>query len=134
MAPADPVLDRPAPDVEALAVETLEPLNPPKSKSVTVWCYAVTDYDQPSPGWLLGVYLQVDVRARTKEAAWGRADEARRLMLALVDLSWPAGVISRVDAIEGPFWLADPDGAPRYVARYEVRVHPRAAQRKEPAA
>lgn len=133
--PDDPVLDYPRPDVEALVVAYLEQLNPPRSKLVTVWCYTTTDYDQPSPGWLTGVYLQVDVRAKTKEAAWGIADQARRLIHSLPWFDWAGGIVTRVDNVEGPFWLPDPDGCPRYVARYEVRVHPRwrLAQERQPA-
>jgi hypothetical protein len=114
----DPVFDYARPDVEALVWATVGPLG-----GVTSWAYTANDVRTPA-GWLSQVSVQVDVRARSKQAAYARADAARRLLMGLPGQAWPGGVVNRVDTVEGPFWLADPTGAPRYVARYDLYVHP----------
>ena len=89
---------------------------------VTSWTYAAT---LGWPGWVFAHYFQVDCRSTTKRAARDLAEQVRQIMYALPELDWPEGTVSYVQAAEGPFWMPDDDGAPRYVARYEVRVHPR---------
>jgi hypothetical protein len=32
--------------------------------------------------------------------------------------------MASVDVTDGPLWLPEPDGQPRYVARYAVSCHP----------
>ena len=121
----DPALDYPRPALEAFVYRTLRVQVP----GVSSWCYAA--FQRPSPtGWLTEFSIQVDTRGTNKTAADARADNARRLICSLPWASWPGGVISSVDVIEAPFWLPDPDGAPRFVARYAVRVHPRPAERE----
>jgi hypothetical protein len=89
---------------------------------VTSFCYAVT---RDWAGWLVASFIQVDARARTKQAARDLAESVRQVIAGLPGTDWPEGVVSYVQAIEGPFWLPDPeDGAPRYCARYEIRTHP----------
>lgn len=93
------------------------------TSGLSTWEYTTThDY----PPWQVRHFLQVDCRATSKKAARDRAERARQLMLGLAELDWDDGVVTLVDTTEGPFWLPDEDGCPRYTARYEVRCHPRA--------
>lgn len=106
------------PDLEKLAWSALQPLS-----GVTSWTYAlVTDF----PPWQLRYGLQVDARASTKRSARDKAERARQIVLGLPDAAWPDGVITYVQPTDGPSWLPDDDGCPRYTARYEVRCHPSA--------
>jgi hypothetical protein len=89
---------------------------------VTSFTYAAQQLD--SRGWMMAHSVQVDARLNRKAAARASAERVRQIMTGLADVPWPDGVISYVQPIEGPFWLPDPDGRPRYCARYEVRVHP----------
>jgi hypothetical protein len=114
---ADPVLGYAAPDVEQLVFEAIRPLG-----GVITWSYTAGPGDPA--GWLWTVSIQVDIRAHSRGAASARADAARRVVCALPWAAWPDGVISRVDVIEGPFWMPDQGGAPRYVARYAITAHP----------
>jgi len=88
---------------------------------VTSWCYAVVN---EWPLWNVAYSIQVDCRAKTKQAARDLAEEIRQLMVGLPDEPWPDGTLTYMQPVEGPFWLPDPDGGPRYVTRYEVRAHP----------
>lgn len=124
MSSPDPVLNFARPDVEALIYRTVVPLG-----GVVSWSYSAAERDLP--GWLVTVDVQVDVRAGRKGDAYRRADEVRRAMCALPWADWADGVVSRVDITEGPSWLPDgSNGAPRYVARYAVVIHPRPASTK----
>lgn len=114
---ADPVLAYPAPDVEEAAYKAIRPLG-----GVITWSYTAGHGDPP--GWLTTVSIQVDIRAHNRGSASARADAARRVLCALPWAGWPGGVITRVDVIDGPFWLPDESGAPRYVARYAITAHP----------
>jgi hypothetical protein len=88
---------------------------------ITLWTYATTtDW----PGWQLRYGIELHTRARSKSAARDRAEAARQLMNKLPAVPWTDGVITYVTTTDGPFWLPDDDGCPRYVARYEVRCHP----------
>lgn len=91
-------------------------------KGLTSFAYAAT---QVWPGWIYAHFVQVDARAHRKQAARELAETARQILCALPDLDWPEGVVSYVQPVEGPAWLPDDDGLPRYTARYEIRVHPR---------
>ena len=122
----DPVLHYPRPDVEALVWSTVRLFG-----GVVTWAYTTAERDLY--GWLSTVNVQVDARAGRKGEAYRRADLIRRAVCALPWTDWDQGVVARVDTTEGPFWLPDVDGAPRYVARYAISVHPRPAERKEDA-
>jgi hypothetical protein len=114
---ADPALARPRPDIDQHIHAVIKPAG-----GTTVWTYALVDR-QP-PGWLTEASVQVDVRSTGKAMAFTRADMVRRAICSLPLVPWPEGVVNRVDVIDGPFWLPDQTGAPRYVARYRVVFHP----------
>lgn len=114
---ADPVLDYARPDVEQLVYQVVKPLG-----GVVSWAYTAAERDLR--GWLTSVNVQVDIRSHNKTNALRRADLARRAVCALPWVDWPDGVVARVDVLEGPFWLPDENGGPRYVARYGLIVHP----------
>jgi hypothetical protein len=76
------------------------------------------------PGWLVAHSLQVDCRAKRKQAARDLAETVRQIVVALPDAAWAEGVVATVDVLDGPFYQPDDDGLPRYVARYEIRAHP----------
>lgn len=105
------------PDLEAFVWENIGHLH-----GLTSFVYAAS---QVWPGWIFAHFVQVDARARRKQAARDLAEQARQIMCALPARDWPDGVISYVQPVEGPSWLPDDDGLPRYTARYELRVHPR---------
>ncbi len=104
------------PDVEAFVWAQLKDL-----PGVTTFGYAATQY---WPGWVYAHFIQVDARSQRKDAARQVAEVVRQRMCALADATWDAGCVCYVQPVEGPFWLPDDDGLPRYTARYEVRVHP----------
>jgi hypothetical protein len=105
------------PDLEAHVYAQLAGL-----RGVTSFCYAAI---HGWPPWLVTYSIQADARAVSKEAARDLAERVRLILAALPEVPWPDGVVSYVQPVEGPFWLPDPeDGGPRYVARYEIRVHP----------
>jgi hypothetical protein len=116
---ADPALTYARPDVEQLVWATVRDLG-----GVVTWAYTSGDLMRTPAGWLTAVSVQVDVRARSKHVAFTRADAARQLVCGLAGTSFEGGVIATVENVEGPFWLPDPDGAPRYVARYTLTAHP----------
>lgn len=89
---------------------------------VTAWAYAAVQ--QERLGWGYAHFIQVDARAKTKPQARDLAERVRQIMVALPDAGWPDGVISYVQPVEGPFYAAG-DPPPCYIARYEIRVHPR---------
>jgi hypothetical protein len=89
---------------------------------VTSFSYAATQF---WPGWIYAHFIQADTRASGKIRARDLAEKVRQIICALPDRTWPDGVICYVQPVEGPFWLPDDDGLPRYTARYEIRVHPR---------
>jgi hypothetical protein len=79
---------------------------------------------QQWPGWIYAHFIQIDARAKRKTAARDLAETVRQRICALPDVPWPDGVVCYVQPVEGPFWLPDIDGGPRYCARYEIRSHP----------
>jgi hypothetical protein len=88
-------------------------------------------------GWVAAHFVQVDAWAKHKTVARDRAETARQRIVALPDVPWADGTVCYVEPVEGPFWLPGDDGEPRYVARYEIRVHPRrdsGTHRRHPAA
>lgn len=105
------------PDAEAWVWSQLSGLG-----GVTMFSYAAA---QHWPGWIYAHFLQVDARAKTKQAARDLAERCRQVMMSLPDAPWAEGALCFVEPVEGPFWFPDDDGAPRYTARYEIRVHPR---------
>ena len=107
------------PDLEAWVWESISDLS-----GVTSFAYAAT---QMWPGWVYSHSVQIDARAKRKAAASDLAETVRQRLMALPDVDWPQGVICYLQPVEGPFWLPDDDGLPRYCARYEIRVHPRRA-------
>jgi hypothetical protein len=105
------------PDLEAWVWANISDL-----KGVTSFAYAAT---QLWPGWVYAHFIQADARAKRKTAARDLAETVRQRICALPDVAWPQGSVCYVQPVEGPFWLPDDDGLPRYTARYEIRVHPR---------
>jgi hypothetical protein len=106
-----------APDAEAWAWANLRDI-----RGLTSFAYTATQLDPA--GWLTSTFLQVAARAARRTAARDAAEQARRRLLGLPSVAWPGGVVCLVAVVEAPFWLPDDDGQPRYVARYEIRVHP----------
>jgi hypothetical protein len=104
------------PDLEAWVWANVSDL-----PGVNSFGYAAT---QMWPGWVYAHFIQLDARSKRKEAARATAEVLRQRMCALPDVPWDAGVVCYVQPVEGPFWLPDDDGLPRYTARYEIRVHP----------
>jgi hypothetical protein len=88
---------------------------------VTSFAYAAT---QLWPGWVYAHSIQADARSARKQAARDTAEQVRQILCGLPDVAWSEGTVCYVQPVEGPFWLPDDDGGPRYVARYEIRVHP----------
>jgi hypothetical protein len=124
---AAPVITQP--DLEAWVYEQLRGVG-----GVETFSYTAT---QTWPGWVYAHFIQVDAWAKRKTVARDRAEQARQLLVALPAVPWPDGVVCYVEPVEGPFWLPGDDGEPRYVARYEIRVHPRrdsGTHRRRPAA
>jgi hypothetical protein len=89
---------------------------------VTSFAYAAV---QIWPGWIMAHSVQADARASRKTAARDQAEIVRQRICALPDVPWAEGTVCYAQPVDGPFWLPDEDGGPRYVARYEIRVHPR---------
>lgn len=104
------------PDLEAWVWANVQAI-----PGVTSFSYAATF---GWPHWLVSHFIQIDARATTKAAARDRAEQARQTISGLPDVPWPDGVVAYAQPVEGPFWLPDPDGGPRYCARYEIRAHP----------
>lgn len=105
------------PDLESFVYEQLSVLT-----GVTSFAFAAMQMD--APGWIYAHSIQVDARAGRKSAARDLAEKARQIIMALPGQPWADGVVCYVQATDGPFWQADPNGGPRYTARYEIRVHP----------
>ena len=108
------------PDLEAWVWANIRDLQP--LGELSSFAYAAS---QLWPGWVYAHFIQVDARHRRKEAARALAETIRQVIVALPDVPWPDGTICYVQPVEGPAWLPDDDGSPRYMARYEIRVHPR---------
>lgn len=104
------------PDLEAWVWSQISDL-----PGVTSFAYAAA---QVWPGWVYTYSIQIDARAKRKTAARDRAETIRQRMNALPDVPWSEGSVCYVQPVEGPMWLPDDDGLPRYMTRYEVRVHP----------
>jgi hypothetical protein len=105
------------PDAEALVWSVLKDL-----PGVTSFAYAATGF---WPGWTWSHFIQADARAKRKQAARDTAETVRQRIMALPDTPWDQGTVCYVQPVEGPFYQPDPDGLPRYTARFEIRVHPR---------
>jgi hypothetical protein len=105
------------PDLEAWVWANIRALG-----DVTSFAYAA---NQLWPGWVYVHYVQIDARHNRKQAARDLAERVRQVICGLPDVPWPDGTVCYVQPVEGPAWLPDDDGSPRYMARYEIRVHPR---------
>ena len=105
------------PDLEAWVIACTRDL-----PGLTAFSYAATQLDPA--GWLMAHFIQIDVRRDKKPVARAVAEQARQRMVALHTVPWPDGAVCYVQPTEGPFYLPDDDGQPRYTARYEIRVHP----------
>lgn len=113
------------PDVEAFVWARLKLLGP----GVTSFSFtALEDF----PGWQWRYGIQVDCRAKRKAAARALAEQARQTMSTLDAAAWADGVITYIQATEGPFWLPDDDGCPRYCTRWEIRCHPTGLSPSDP--
>jgi hypothetical protein len=106
------------PDIEQWAWDNLAHL-----AGVTVFSYAAVQRSRI--GWDYSHSLQLDSRARRKKDARDLAEHVRQVIIGLPEVPWAEGVITYVQPVEGPFWLPDDDGAPRYCMRAEIRVRPR---------
>jgi predicted TIM-barrel fold metal-dependent hydrolase len=110
------------PDVEAWVWENLRRLH-----GITSFVFAANaahPWQAEAGPWVYVHSLQVDCRASRKRAARDLAEAARQLVVGLLVTPWAEGVISNAVVTEGPFWLPDDDGAPRYVTRWELTCHP----------
>lgn len=105
------------PDIEAHVWAQLAAL-----KGVTMFAYAATQID--AAGWMMAHFVQVDARHKDKQATRDLAEHVRQIMVGLPDVPWSEGAVTYVQPVEGPFFQPDDDGAPRYLTRFEVRVHP----------
>lgn len=118
---ADPGLALPRADMEYLCWTHLRHLG-----GVVCHTYGATE---GSPGSVLATtHVQVDTRSATRARAAGMADTARRILKALPWESLAEVVVAAVECVDGPRWLPDDNGAPRYVARYAIVHHPRQGQ------
>lgn len=124
----DPAALYDRPDTEAHVWSQLKTL-----PGTTSFAYSAGPLPAPA-GWLVATSLQVDTWGPTKQAAYQRAVTARRRLLCLPSAVWADGVVTGVAIVEDCSWRPDPDGTPRYTARYEVTAHPLPAMRKENAA
>jgi hypothetical protein len=117
------------PDLEAWVWANIKALT--RLGDLTSFAYSATQLG--GPGWLYAHFVQIDARHKRKEAARALAETVRQTVIGLPDVPWSEGTVSYVQAVEGPFWLPDDDGTPRYTARYEIRVHPRRSAAEAPA-
>jgi hypothetical protein len=116
---------RPQPDLEAHLWRQLEGL-----EGVNSWAYSVL----PSwPPWVVAYSVQVDCRRGGKQTSWELAERCRRILWDLPSRPWNDGVVVYSQVIEGPAWLPDDDGAPRYMLRAEIRARPNRTAQGEPA-
>jgi hypothetical protein len=106
------------PDLERWVIAQLAPLG----GGVSAFGYSAVQVG--APGWIWQHSIQVDARAGRKAAARDLAELARQIMISLPSVPWPDGCVASVLCIDGPAWLSDEDGGPRYYARWEIRVHP----------
>jgi len=122
-----PVIEQP--DLEAWVWANIRELS--RLGDLTSFAYSATQLG--APGWIWAHFIQIDARHKRKEAARALAETVRQTISGLPDVPWPQGTVCYVQAVEGPFWLPDDDGQPRYTARYEIRVHPRRSAAEAPA-
>ena len=110
------LIDYPPPDVEANLVETI------KAAGFTGVRVFTVDVTTGYPHWVTDQIVQVDCRASDKQKAYAKAWAV--LSTILTPTTWRDGVLSHVAVASGPSWQPDENGAPRYVARYILTVHP----------
>lgn len=109
----------PQPDIEAWVIRNIR-----SAHGVTAFVVAG---GQLYHGWAHEYTVQIDCRAKEKKRARDLAEHVRQVVAGLPDVPWPDGVISYHRCAEGPFWLPDDDGDPRYCQRWVIRCHPRRA-------
>lgn len=97
------------PDVEKMVYDLLADLGGIKVWAVDSAPYMHAIVEQTT--------VQVDARASSKARARDRAYDARVRLLSLPGGVWQDGIVYRVDIVQGPAWIPDDDGAPRYVLR-----------------
>lgn len=114
----DPALRLPRADIEYLVWTRIRHLG-----DATCHMYSATEGDPGS--WLTTTMIQVDCRSANRARALGMADTARRIIKALARAELPEVVISMVSCTEGPRWLPDENGGPRYIAQYRIIHHPK---------
>lgn len=110
------------PDVEAWVWENLR-----TRRGITSFAFTAIPqhpWQTEAGPWVYVTSMQVDCRAQRKSAARDLAETARQIIVGLLTTPWPEGVITNAIVTEGPFWLPDDDGAPRYVTRWELTCHP----------
>ncbi|MBO0713510.1 MAG: hypothetical protein J2P59_02050 [Acidimicrobiales bacterium] len=114
---ADPALSRPRPDVAYWVWRCTQDLG-----RIITW---ETDAIEGDPSSVIAtVFVAVDCYGPTRQRAHEIADQSRRLIKALPWVHWDDGIITSVDTREGPRWVPDENGGPRYSARYAIGVHP----------
>ena len=112
----NPALDLTPPPIEAHVWNQLSTLD-----GTTCWLIG----QQESYPFIRRTYtFQVEVRGSSRQSAGEVAEDARRLMLTLPEAAWEFGSVIGVSVISGHSWLPGENGAPRYVARYEVTARP----------
>jgi hypothetical protein len=118
-AAVDPALLRPRADIGFVVFQPIRNY----AKDVRVYEYGAAEGDPGS--WIALSSLQVDCGGVNREAAWRLADRCRRRIKAAVWDDFPDVVVTNVVCTDGPRWLPDENGGPRYIARYTVGHHPR---------
>ena len=101
------------PDLEAWVWANIKELT--RLGDLTSFAYSSAQLG--GPGWVYAHFVQIDARHKRKEAARALAETVRQTVIGLPDVPWPEGTVCYVQAVEGPFWLPDDDGTPRYTAR-----------------
>jgi hypothetical protein len=115
---AEPVLRHPRADVAYYALQQIRDLG-----SVICWEYNADEGDPSAV--LTTTYIQVDCRAANRARAYQVADQVRRTLKAFPWHDWNEAIFSEVESLDGPRWMPDENGAPRFVARYAIHHHPR---------
>ena len=113
---SNPALDLTPPPIEAHVWSQLEAIEGVK-------CHLISQ-SESYPFIRRNYSFQVESRGATRQAAGDAAESARHAMLALPEVVWDAGVVIAVSVVTGHSWLPGENGAPRYVARYEVVARP----------
>jgi len=111
-------LDLTPPPIEAHVWSVLSGL-----PGVSCW---LVEQQEPWPFYARTFTFQVESRGASRQSAGETAEAARVAILSLPSVPWQDGVVIGVAVVSGHSWLPDENGAPRYVARYEVTARPSA--------